>query len=273
MVPEVPALPSRFHMTDNTTPLLDIQGPVATITLNRIAHRNRLHNEDLLTLLAHCDQVNADPSIRVVVLTARTTGQARPVFCAGFHVGEFDNDEPVVAFEKVPDAIEALRPVTICAMPGSVYGGATDVALACDFRIGVHGMALRMPAAALGLHYYPSGLARYVSRLGLAAAKKAFLTACNWSDTELLKVGYLDEICAPQEIEERVREWTKEIQKLAPLAVSGMKKSLNELAGSGATPMTYRAIREREQRCANSADFAEGRRSFAEKRPPMFNGN
>ncbi|MEN9887413.1 MAG: hypothetical protein RL758_1991, partial [Pseudomonadota bacterium] len=146
-------------------------------------------------------------------------------------------------------------------------------ALACDFRIGVHGMALRMPAAALGLHYYPSGLARYVSRLGLAAAKKAFLTACNWSDAELLNVGYLDEICAPQELEERVREWTREIQKLAPLAVSGMKKSLNELAGSGATPMTYRAIREREQRCANSADFAEGRRSFAEKRPPVFNGN
>jgi enoyl-CoA hydratase/carnithine racemase len=259
-------------MSDHTTPLLRIEGAVATITLNRCAHRNRLHNEDLKALLAYCEQLNANPAVRVVVLTANTAGQARPVFCAGFHVGEFDGAESVVPFEQVPDAIEALQPVTICAMPGSVYGGATDVALACDFRIGIHGMELRMPAAALGLHYYPTGLARYVTRLGVAAAKKAFLTACTWSDEELLQVGYLDEICAPEDLIPRTLARVVQIQKLAPLAIAGMKRSLNELAETGATPENFKAIRAREALCAQSADFTEGRKAFAEKRPPSFQG-
>lgn len=259
-------------MSENTPPLLQIDGAVATLKLNRSAYRNRLHNEDLKTLLAHCQRINDNPDIRVAVLTAKTHPEGRPVFCAGFHVGEFDGDEPVIAFEQLPDAIEGLRAVTICAMPGSVYGGATDVALACDFRLGIQGMELRMPAAALGLHYYPSGLARYVSRLGIAAAKKAFLTACTWSDQELLDVGYLDAIYPAAELELRTREWVEQIQSLAPLAVAGMKRSLNELAATGATEANLQSIRRREARCAQSADFAEGRLAFAQRRSPVFKG-
>ena len=65
---------------------------------------------------------------------------------------------------------------TICALNGGVYGGSTDMALSCDFRIGVEGITMFMPAARLGLHYYAGGMRRYVARLGLGAAKKLFLT-------------------------------------------------------------------------------------------------
>jgi enoyl-CoA hydratase/carnithine racemase len=259
-------------MSENTPPLLAIEGSVATITLNRSAYRNRLHNEDLKILLTHCEQLNQNPAVRVVVLTSRVASIGKPVFCAGFHVGEFDGAEPVVPFEQVPDAIEALRPVTICAMPGSVFGGATDIALACDFRIGVEGMELRMPAAALGLHYYPSGLARYITRLGIAAAKRAFLTARIWSAEELLQVGYLDEVCAAEELALRTSDWVQRIQSLAPLAVAGMKHSLNLLAETGYTPENIATIRAHELRSAQSEDFAEGRRAFAEKRAAQFKG-
>ncbi len=54
------------------------------------------------------------------------------------------------------DALAALRPITVCALNGSVYGGATDLVLACDLGIGLTGIEFRMPATALGLHYSPA---------------------------------------------------------------------------------------------------------------------
>jgi hypothetical protein len=86
---------------------------------------------------------------------------------------EFEDGKPAVAFEQVADALEQLRPLTICALNGSVYGGATDCVLACDFALGAEGIEMRMPAATLGLHYYASGVRRYVSRLGVTVAAAA----------------------------------------------------------------------------------------------------
>jgi len=67
--------------------------------------------------------------------------------------------------------------VTIAAINGGVYGGGTDLSLACDFRLGSTAANMFMPAAKLGLHFYPGGMVRYVTRLGLNQAKRLFLTA------------------------------------------------------------------------------------------------
>ena len=144
-----------------SSPVLQIADGIATITLNRPAQRNRLENNDLKTLLAHFAAVNQDAHVRVVVLTANTAGQPKPVFCAGYDIGGFSESAPdKLPFENVPDALASLRPVTVCALNGSVYGGATDLVLACDLRLGLKGIEWRMPATALGLHYYASGLQR-----------------------------------------------------------------------------------------------------------------
>ena len=81
---------------------------------------------------------------------------------------------------------------TLCALNGGVYGGATDMALACDFRLGVKGMRFFMPAARFGLHYYPSGLRRYTQKVSPSFAKRAFLLSEDFTDEDLLRVGYLD---------------------------------------------------------------------------------
>ena len=65
------------------------------------------------------------------------------------------------------NALEDARPVTLALIQGGVYGGGTDLALACDFRFGTPEADMFMPAARLGLHFYPRGLERYVSRLGV----------------------------------------------------------------------------------------------------------
>lgn len=261
-----PALPSGL-------PVLALHDGRATITLARPAHHNRLHVEDLLTLQRQFDTLAADPAVKLLVLT----GAGRS-FCSGFHLGDFD-DAPAPdgaaplagphLFEQTVDALEALAVPTICRFNGSVYGGATDLALACDFRVGVSGMTLRMPAARLGLHYYPSGLQRYVSRLGLATAKRLFLLAEDVPADQLLALGYLDRLVDAAQLDAEVQAIADALAAGAPLALRGMKASLNEIARG---EFHLSALREREARCAASADLAEGKAAFAEKRRPRFTG-
>ena len=251
------------------SPCLDIRADGrATLTLNRPRHLNRLHREDLAVLTDHFGRLAADPAVRLLVLTG--SGRA---FCAGFNLGELGQDDAAAgdpqAFERMVDALEALPMPTIARLNGGVHGGATDMALACDFRIGVSGMALRMPAARLGLHYYPSGLQRFVSRLGLGAAKRLFLRAQTLDAEELLRIGYLDGCVAPELLDAHVDVLATELLAAAPLALAGMKQSLNEIARGG---HSLALLREREARCAASADLREGLAAMAAGRPPRFTG-
>ena len=220
----------RNQLISPSSPVLQIAKGIATITLNRPAQRNRLENEDLQTLLEQFAQVNADLSVRVLVITAHTEGQPKPVFCAGYDIGGFDaQGNGANAFEKIPEALAVLRPITICALNGSVYGGATDIVLACDLRIGLEGIEWRMPATAIGLHYYSSGLQRYIQRMGVAASKRAFLTARPFTWQQLDKLGLFEAFVAVDDFAPTLEDLTQDILALAPLAAELTKQSLNEI--------------------------------------------
>ena len=255
---------------DAGPPRLAVANGLATITLNRPQHLNRLHAEDLLALQAHFQTLAADTSLHAVVLTA--TGRA---FCAGYHLGELGSGEADATrqgpqlFEQTVDALEALPVPTICRFNGSVYGGATDLGLACDFRVGIEGMELRMPAARLGLHYYPSGLRRYVNRLGLGAAKRLFLLGEAVQARDLLACGYLDVLAGADALDAEVGVIVNALAAGAPLALRGMKLSLNDIAAGSADEA---ALRTREALCAGSADLQEGLAAFGDKRAPRFQG-
>ncbi|HKV17013.1 MAG TPA: enoyl-CoA hydratase/isomerase family protein, partial [Reyranella sp.] len=122
-----------------TTPVLTIEGPRATIRLNRPRHLNRLQPEDLEALKRLFDRIEADPAIRVLVVTG--TGR---VFSAGYDLNSvskrasrMEEETAGSAFEVMVNRLEDLGVPTICRLNGGVYGGSTDMALACDFRIGV----------------------------------------------------------------------------------------------------------------------------------------
>lgn len=256
-------------MTEGT-PLLDIAGNIATLTLRRPSQRNSLTDDDLNTLLAHVDAINRNLAVHVMVLRAETTGQKQAVFSAGYNVGGFDNDPMApLFFEKIPEALERLRPVTICALNGSVYGGATDLVLACDFTVAQRGCTWRMPAAALGLHYYPSGLRRYVSRLGLQASKRAFLLGQAMPYEDLEPLGMFEALVDEDAFEAQVQSLVTTLGQMAPLALAQTKKSLNDIA---AGLYNEPALKERSRQSVYSQDFAEGRAAFAERRAPKFTG-
>jgi enoyl-CoA hydratase len=253
-----------------SAPILEIGGARATIRLNRPKHLNRLQSEDLGDLVKLFDRIEADPAIRVLVLTG--TGRA---FSAGYDLNSVADRatsataQPSAgsAFEAVVDRLEDLGVPTICRLNGGVYGGSTDLALACDFRIGVDTAEMFMPAARLGLHYYKSGIARYVSRLGVDNAKKLFLTAQKITAPEMLRIGYLTAMVPLESLDEEVDRLATILAGNAPLAMRGMKRAINEFA-RGKFDEGAADLRHRES--MRSAEIKEGIKAFAEKRPPKF---
>jgi enoyl-CoA hydratase/carnithine racemase len=252
-----------------TPPVLDIMGARATIRLNRPKHLNRLQPDDLDALLKLFDRIEADAAIRVVVLTG--TGRA---FSAGYDLGSIAERAATAqeqtagsAFEVVVNRLEDLALPTICRLNGGVYGGSTDLALACDFRIGVDACEMFMPAARLGLHYYKSGIARYVSRLGVDNAKKLFLTAQKIDAPEMLRIGYLTAVVPAEALDEEVDRLAAILAGNAPVAMRGMKRVINEFARG---KLDEEAADQRARDSMRSAEIKEGIAAFSEKRPPKF---
>jgi enoyl-CoA hydratase len=262
------------HVTDTTeaasTPLLEIDGARATIRLNRPRHLNRLQPDDLDALLNLFDRIEADPALRVLVLTG--TGRA---FSAGYDLGSIaeragstpEQETAGSAFEVVVNRLEDLALPTICRLNGGVYGGSTDLALACDFRIGLDSCEMFMPAARLGLHYYKSGIKRYVSRLGADNAKKLFLTAQKIDAAEMLRIGYLTAMVSAEAFDEEVDRLATILAGNAPVAMRGMKRAINEFARGA---LDEEAADRRARDSMRSAEIKEGIKAFAEKRPPKF---
>jgi enoyl-CoA hydratase/carnithine racemase len=253
-----------------STPVLILDGARATIRLNRPKHLNRLQPDDLDALLNLFDRLEADPAIRVLVLTG--TGRA---FSAGYDLGSIAERAASApaeqtagsAFEVVANRLEDLSMPTICRLNGGVYGGSTDLALACDFRIGVDTAEMFMPAARLGLHYYTSGIRRYVSRLGADNAKKLFLTAQKIEASEMLRIGYLTAVVPPEALDEEVDRLASILAGNAPVAMRGMKRAINEFSRGR---LDEAASDQRARDSMRSAEIKEGIKAFSEKRPPKF---
>jgi len=124
-----------------------------------------------------------------------------------------------------------------------------------------------MPAARLGIHYYPGGIVRFVSRLGPAAAKRLFLTADRIGAEEMLRIGYLTEIVPEGRLDARVAELAAILAANAPTALRGMKRSIDEVA-RGAFDRNAASRRHRDSQ--RGPEIEEGLRAFAEKRKPDF---
>ena len=248
---------------DAGTPELRIEGAVATITLRRAAEANRLGPEDLVALADHITLINQ--SEQVLVLRLQATGK---YFCSGYDIGRLGATRSV-GFDVVADALEEARPVTLAVLQGGVYGGATDLALACDFRLGTPAVDMFMPAARLGLHFYRRGLERYVSRLGVDAAKRLFLTAEKINADEMKAIGFLTHLVSAETLDPTASRLADTLAGMAPLALLGMKRHLNRIARGALEPPD---LQRDMARAAASSDLKEGAAAWAEKRPPKFTG-
>ena len=248
---------------------MTVDGALATITLRRPRLANRLELADLQTLRAQLDQVNQIEAVRVLLLAAEGRH-----FCSGFNIGaglEKPGVDAAALFEQLGDAWEAARPITLAQIQGGVYGGATDLALACDFRLGTTACEMFVPAAKLGLHFYRGGLERYVTRLGLGLAKRVLLAGETLDAAAMQGCGFLD-LMLPDAValNTATAALIEQLLAMAPLALLGMKKHLNAIARG---TLDLAGLQADLARSVASSDLTEGVAAWQDKRAPQFTGS
>ncbi len=236
--------------------IFTIEGHIATIRLNRPGEHNRIEPSDLDELARHIAEINANHEIRALILAS--TGKT---FSSGFHLGAIAEGAPQ-RFEETADALASCRVPTIAAIQGSVYGGAADLALACDFRIGAEYIHVMVPAVLLGIPYYPSAIERFTHRVAPGAVKRILLLCEKVGSRELLESGYLDEIVSHDQLDKRVSELAAHLSVMAPMAVQAIKAQLNRFDRAAAT--------EAVRACLASKDHEEGLAAWIEKRTANF---
>ena len=122
-------------------------GYLASVTLDRPERHNALEASDVDRMLDILDEIDSDDSIRVAVLT----GAGDRTFCSGASLDQMSTGQMSGRrFDTLTDRLAALRVPTVCALNGDVFGGGAELALCCDFRIGVEGMRMSVPAAVWG---------------------------------------------------------------------------------------------------------------------------
>ncbi|MCK1562417.1 enoyl-CoA hydratase/isomerase family protein [Bradyrhizobium sp. 173] len=246
-------------------PTMHMSGSTARIQLNRPWQHNPFEPADIQILCEMLKSLSQQTSVRVLLLTAQG-----PSFSSGFDLDTLSSDraeECTRAFAAMCDLVEELAIPTVCGLNGNIYGGATDLALACDFRIGVHGCQLQMSPSRLGIQYYYSGLRRYVERLGLSETKRIFLAGEQVDSTTLLRVGFLTEVCESDAFEERLTALVEMLALRSPASLRGLKTSLNAICRGDADPVE---INDKFFRSLTSSDAREGLKAWYGRRLPLF---
>jgi enoyl-CoA hydratase len=250
--------------------LIDRAGPVLTLTFNRPAARNALTWTMYDRLTRTCDEVDADDSIRVLVLRG-AGGQA---FVSGTDIGQFPaftGAADGIAYERDGDRriqrLEAVRKPVIAQIQGFAVGAGLRIAAACDLRIATPDARFGAPIArTLGNCLSADAYARLVDLLGPSRVTALLFTARLLPAPDALAAGFVHELVAPDAIDARVRALAAEIAGHAPITLRVTKEAVRRIRAARPVPDIEDLIAE----TYGSADFREGVRAFLEKRTPQW---
>jgi enoyl-CoA hydratase/carnithine racemase len=253
-------------MSDAPSILLTVDGAIATVTINRPEKRNALRPADFEAFAAALAEAHAAPGLRALIVT----GAGEKAFCSGADLGavggEHFADNPLTALS---DGLEQFPWPTICALNGGAYGGGMEIALSCDFRVGVEGIVAMIPPARIGIHYEAAGIDRALRLMGLQATRRLFLGAETFDTETLRATGFLDKAVAREALMDEARALAERLAGHAPLAMTGMKRTIHELSTG---TLDAEAARARIDEAWASEDLREGLAAAREKRPPVFKG-
>ena len=264
-------------MTSNPEVLYAVEDHVATVTLNRPERMNTISRPMLAELTAHLLAADADPDVRVVILTG--TGRA---FCAGLDLTEAARGGEGIGSsasqatnldlrETPPTVLFNMGKPTICALNGSAAGYGMDTALGCDIRIMADGA--KMAAAFTKRGIVPeSGGTWFLPRLiGWSKAAELIFTGRTLTAAECVEMGLASGIVPPGELTQAARTMAAEIAANAPLAVQAAKRMMR-MGLSETFPDHVHHVFLQLLPLLRSKDAAEGMRAFMEKREARFEG-
>jgi enoyl-CoA hydratase/carnithine racemase len=257
-------------MTENHGEIrLDVRDQVAVLTLHRPAKLNAITPQMTDQLTGHVVALNADPEVRVVVLTG--AGRA---FCAGSDIGGLADYDSAVQFGNRPDycdAIHTLAKPVIAAVNGPALGGGLELALGCDIRLAAESATFTAPEIKLGWIGGGGMSALLAHSIGTSNAALMLLTGDRVDAATALHWGLVTEVLPADELAGRARQLAGVIASRAPIAAQAAKRNLR---AAFEMPLDRAIDYERQLQtiCFATDDAAEGRAAFAERRPPVFRG-
>ena len=250
---------------------MDRDGPVATIHLNRPDKRNALSMAMWADLLTAVEQADADVAVKVVIVTGE--GQA---FAAGADIDEFAQvfTNPKTATAVADITYRAQKRLhrntkpTIAKIRGACVGGGCGVALCCDLRFADTTAKLGITPGKLGLTYTLADTKRLMDVVGPATAKDILYTGRILGADEALKVGLIDRVIAPADLDKAVADYAAEICAASQFSARGTKAIVQQILDGAEddTPATRQMFID----AFAGADFKEGFTAFTEKRKPKF---
>jgi enoyl-CoA hydratase len=250
--------------------VIDINGAVAVVTINRPEQLNSMAVSFWTQLPKLLGELEADPAIRVVVIT----GAGERAFSAGGDIDSFGalTDEParrayVAECMLAFSAVEQSPLTIIAAVNGWALGGGCELAFACDMVIASEAAVFGLPEAAIGL--VPGfGVLRGPSILGRQWSKYLVLTGETIDAHEAHAQGMVQRVVAPAALLDEALRVGDRVAAHAPLAVTAAKRIINRDNDTKETCLGIDVVVD----LLNSEDFKEGRAAFLAGRAPTFNG-
>ena len=259
-------------MSTQTLVGLDIDGAVATVTLNRAEKLNSLTPAMIEALAEMATRIDGDSEIRCVVLTAA----GDKAFCVGADINAWAALEPLDMWRRwvrrghqIFEQWARLRVPVIAAINGHALGGGLELAAVADIRIAAAGATFGLPEATIATCPGWSGTQRLAALIGASRVKYLALTGMRIDADEAWRIGVVHERVAAGQALARAREVAAGVCALAPLSVQLTKQLID--AGSGAgTALALEAMAG--ALAATTDDGREGVASFREKRKPVYRG-
>jgi methylglutaconyl-CoA hydratase len=250
-----------------------IAGAVATVTLSRPEVRNAFNDEVITGLTAAFSELGQREQVRCIILAA--SGSA---FCAGADLNWMKRMASYTRQENLADAAalaEMLRVIYRCPKPtiariqGDVYAGGTGLVAACDIAVSVDTAQYCLSEVKLGL--IPATVSPYVIRaMGARAAHRYFLTAERFSAAEALRIGFVHEVVAANQLDAKIAELSEALINAGPAAVKACKQLVQDVAGREITPELTAATVKCIADIRVSDEGREGIQAFLGKRKPAW---
>ncbi len=251
-----------------------LRNGIATVTLNHSQKRNALSKTLIAELVAALAQYRA-AAARVVIVRAAA---GATVWSAGHSVDELPQghsdplpwDDPLRCLIR---EIEAFPAPVIAMVEGSVWGGACEVVFACDIVIAARDATFVITPARFGVPYNLIGLLTFMNAINFHIVKEMAFTAQPIGAERAERVGLVNCVVPPDDLERFTDEMARRIARNAPLSIAVMKEELNILANArDLSPLMFERIQTLRRAVYNSQDYTEGIQAFLEGRSPSFTG-
>ena len=253
------------------TLLLEKEGPIRILTLNRPERLNAINCQLVLDLEDALGQLEADEEARCIILTG--AGRA---FCAGADIkesmaGPSPKTLPISRRYTFFNKLEDVEKPVIAAINGVCIGGGLEFALCCDFRIAATSAVIGLGEVKLGVIPAGGGTARLPRLIGPGRAKELLYFGNQIDGEEAYRIGLVNQAVPSERLMAEAKKWAAELAERPPLSLKMLKFCVNL-----GMQMDLLGAIQYETQCATvlaaSEDIQEGTRAFLEKRKPVFKG-